>query len=224
MKWIYSIQQKSKTAYLLLAVVVTILGSNFLEKKFFTDINQSVSSIYNDRLIPAAELFHANDIMYKKRLALEKYLVHPANQDFGLVKKQLAAHNAQIDSIILAFETSYLVDEESVSLRHFKASVHQYNKLEAAYLTNVENLAADTYEKKMGPLFLAIHKDLVRLSSIQTSVGKELLNGSKNSSSGAYLISNLQTAVVIVIMLVVYALLLSSHSLIPKNLKDFRLN
>ena len=224
MKWIYSIQQKSKTALLLLAVVVTILGSNFLEKKYFTDINKSVSSIYNDRLIPAAELFHANDIMYKKRLVLEKYLINPANQDFGLIKKQLAAHNAQIDSIILAYEATYLVDEESTSLGHFKTSVHQYNKLETQYLTNVESLAADTYEKKMGPLFLDIHKDLVQLSSIQTSVGKELLNGSRNISSGAYLISNLQTAIVVVIMVVVYGLLLTSRSLIPKNFKNFHLN
>ena len=225
MKWIYSIQQKSKTALLLLAVVVTILGSNFLEKKYFTDINKSVSSIYNDRLIPAAELFHANDIMYKKRLVLEKYLANPANQDYRLVKKQLAAHNSQIDSIILAYESSYLVDEESTSLHHFKASVHQYNKLETEYLANSRKcLTADTYEKKMVPLFLDIHKDLVQLSRIQTSVGKELLNGSRHISSGAYMISNLQMAIVVVIMLVVYGLLLTSRSLIPKNLKNFHLN
>ena len=224
MKWIYNIQQKSKTALLLLAVVITILGSNFLEKKYFTDINKSVSSIYNDRLIPAAELFHANDIMYKKRLVLEKYLANPANQDCGLVKKQLTNHNDQIDSIILAYEASYLVDEESTSLHHFKSSVHQYNKLENEYLANTKNFTADTYEKKMMPLFIDIHKDLVRLSSIQTSVGKELLNGSRNISSGAYLISNLQTAIVVVIMLVVYGLLLTSRSLIPKNFKNFHLN
>ncbi|MGV3587835.1 MAG: MCP four helix bundle domain-containing protein [Adhaeribacter sp.] len=224
MKWLYGIQQKSKTALLLLAIVVTIMGSNFLEKKYFTDINQSVSSIYNDRLIPAAELFHANDIMYKKRLALEKYLVNPASQDFKLIKKQLAAHNSQIDSIILAYEATYLVDEESTSLDHFKASVRQYNKLETEYLANKESLAADTYEKKMGPLFLAIHKDLVQLSSIQTSVGKELMNGSRHISSGAYLVSNLQTAIVVVIMLVVYGLLLTSRSLIPKKFQKFHLN
>jgi len=224
MKWLYSIQQKSKTALLLLAVVVTILGSNFLEKKYFTDINQSVSSIYNDRLIPAAELFHANDIMYKKRLVLEKYLVNPAYQDFGLVKKQLAAHNSQIDSIIRAYEATYLVDEESTSLHHFKASVRQYNQLENEFLANTASLTADTYEKKMMPLFLAIHKDLVQLSSIQTSVGKELVNGSRNISSGAYLVSNLQTAIVVIIMLVVYGLLLTSRSLIPKKFQNFHLN
>ncbi|GEO06580.1 hypothetical protein AAE02nite_42440 [Adhaeribacter aerolatus] len=224
MKWIYSIQQKSKTALLLLAVVVTILGSNFLEKKFFTDINQSVTSIYKDRLIPAAELFHANDIMYKKRLLLEKYLVNPAQQDYGAVKKQLAGLNTQIDSIILAYETSYLVDEESASLHHFKTSVRQYNQLEEQHLANAATSALNTYDKKMEPLFYAIHQDLVQLSSIQTSVGKELLNGSKNISSGAYLVSNLQTAVVVVIMIVVYALLLSSRSLIPKKFQKFHLN
>jgi hypothetical protein len=226
MKWIYSIQQKSKTALLLMVVVVTIISCNFLEKKFFTDINKSVSSIYNDRLIPAAELFHANDIMYKKRLILEKYLINPAQQDYRAVKQQLATHNAQIDSIILAFGASYLVDEESNRLHHFKTSVDRYNHLENIYLAKAQALVLppDTYESQMGPLFKAIHEDLVLMSSIQTSVGKELLNGSRTISGSANLISNLQTAMVVVIMLVVYALLLSSRSLIPKNLKDFRLN
>ena len=226
MKWTYSIQQKSKTAVLLMVVVATIIGCNFLEKKFFTDINKSVSSIYNDRLIPAAELFHANDIMYKKRLILEKYLINPGQQDYRSVKGQLVTHNAQIDSIILAIETSYLVDEESNYLHHFKRSVNRYNQLEEVYLARAENLAlpADTYEKEMDPIFKAIHDDLVLMSSIQTSVGKELLNGSENISSGANLISNLQMAIVMIVMLVVYGLLLSSRSFMPKKLQNFRLN
>jgi hypothetical protein len=224
MKWIYSIQQKSKTAILLMVVVTTIMGCNFLVNKFFTDINKSVSSIYNDRLVPATELFHANDIMYKKRLILEKYLMSPAQQDNSAVKQQLTAYNTQIDSIVRAYEATYLVDEESTSLHHFKKTVQQYNQLENAYLASANNVTPDTYEKNLGPLFKAIHQDLVQLSSIQTSVGKDLFNGSKTITSGANLISNLQMAIVVIIMVVVYTLLLTSRSLIPKNLKDFRLN
>ena len=223
MKWIYSIQQKSKTALLLMVVVATILGCNFLENKFFTDINKSVSSIYNDRLIPAAELFHVNDLMYKKRLILEKYLVNPAQQDYRMVKRELANHNAQIDSIVLSFEATYLVDEETASLQHFKKSVHQYNKLEEICLAKTA-VSSDTYEMSLAPLFKDIHEDLVQLSSIQTSIGKELVNGSKVTSTGANLINNLQISIVVIIMVVVYALLLSSRSLIPKNFQDFHLN
>jgi len=224
MKWIYNIPQKSKIAVLLLVVGGTIMGSNFLEKKFFTDINQSVSSIYNDRLIPAAELFHANDIMYKKRLLLEKFLATPVLQPVGTIQEQLAVYNAQIDSIVLAYEDTYLVNEESIRLQHFKKSVYQYNQLEAKYLAKAGEFSPDVYEKRLAPLFIDIHQDLVQLSSIQTSVGKDLLHGSQNISSGVNLLSNLQMAVAVIIMLVVYTLLLSARSLVPKNLKDFRLN
>jgi hypothetical protein len=224
MKWIYNFQQKSKTAGLLMVVVITIMGCNFLEKKFFTDINNSVTAIYKDRLIPAAELFHANDIMYKKRLILEKYLMDPAHQDLQVVQQQLAIHNAQIDSIMQAYEATYLVDEESAGLHRFKKRVYQYNQLEAKYLSSTAARPLATYDQQLEPLFYKIHQDLVQLSSIQTSEGKELLNGSKIISSGAYLLSNLQTAIVVVIMVVVYALLLSSRSIIPKNFQNFRLN
>jgi hypothetical protein len=96
--------------------------------------------------------------------------------------------------------------------------------LEAAYVTRAEKLSLDAYDKRLAPLFSAIHQDLVQLSRIQTSVGKDLLNGTKTISNGANLIGNLQTAIVVVIMVVVYSLLLSTHRLIPKNLNDLGLN
>ena len=70
MKWIYGLENKNKPAVLLLVIVITIVASNFLEKKCITDMSKSISSIYKDRLGPAAGLFQINDLMFTKRLLL----------------------------------------------------------------------------------------------------------------------------------------------------------
>lgn len=228
MKAIYQIHHKAKPALLLMLVVGIILGSSFLEKRLFTDMNTSVSSIYKDRLIPATELFHINDLMYSKRLILEKYLGQPAAGNTKQVAQELAAHNAQINAIIKQFETTYLVDEESRSFGEFKVKMQRYNALEKKLLAasgNTTALAASKPEKEIAGVFKDIHQELVLLSNIQTKIGHELLNGSEAIKGSANLLSNLQIALILIITLVVHqALLTDTHPLIPKNLKNFRLN
>src|SRR5437870_4009016 len=104
MKYLYRIHRKAKPALLLMIVVAIILGSSFIEKSLIKDMNTSVSSIYKDRLIPASELFHLNDLMYNKRLILEKYLEQPSAENTLSTEQQLATYTSQIHSLIQKFE------------------------------------------------------------------------------------------------------------------------
>lgn len=225
MKWMYGMEERNKPALLLLVIIITIVASNFLEKKFITDMGKSISSIYKDRLVPSAGLFHINDLMFTKRLLLEEYLLNPQEQDAEQVSRQLQRCNARIDSLLQAYEVTYLVEEESRQLMNFKRKVREYNTLEDLYLSGPS--APDhlrRYTAQMGPLFKQMHGELMCLSRIQTTEGLALLEGSQVITGNASLISNLQIAMVVVIALAVQALLRTSRSLIPKNLQNFRLN
>jgi hypothetical protein len=225
MKWIYGMEDKNKPALLLLVIVVTIVASNFLEKKFITDMGKSMSSIYKDRLVPSAGLFHINDLMFTKRLLLEEYLLNPDEHGREEVRRQLQICNARIDSLLQAYEGTYLVEEESRQLMDFKGKVREYNVLENLYLSDPPAPGhLHIYTAQMGPLFKQMHGELMSLSRIQTAEGLALLEGSQVITGNASLISNLQIAMVVVIALAVQALLRSSRSLIPKNLQNFRLN
>jgi hypothetical protein len=227
MKVIYQIHHKAKPAILLMVVVAIILGSSFLEKRLMKDMNTSVSSIYKDRLVPAAELFQINDLMYSKRLVLERYLVHPSASNAEQVTQKLADYNAQINTIVKQFETTYLVDEESRSFGEFKAKMQEYNALERKLLAASGNmqLINSNPETEIARVFKGIHQELVLLSNIQTKVGHDLLDGSESIKGSASILSNLQIALVLIITLVVQqALLTDRHPLVPKNLKNFGLN
>ena len=227
MRAIYRIHRKAKPAILLMVVVFIILGSSFLEKRLMRDINSSVSSIYKDRLVPTAELFHIIDLMYEKRLILEKHLRQPAaGPNHQAAAQLLAAHNTQINALMKQFETTYLVDEESRSFREFKKKMNRYNTLEKSLLSEIAGGSVPAAsEKEIALVFNKIHQELLVLSDIQLKVGEELLNGSEAIKGSATILSNLQIALVLIITLVVqHALLLDTHPLVPKNLKNFRLN
>src|SRR5688500_17550119 len=117
MKWVYRIQNRTRMALMFLVVVLVLLGCSFLEKIFITDLSHSVSSIYKDRLIPATELFHINDLMHERRLLLVKLEHQPANRD--AIGQQLAHHHSRIDSILHEYEKTFLVAEESQILVDF---------------------------------------------------------------------------------------------------------
>ncbi len=226
MQFLYSIHRKAKPALLLMVVVAIILGSSFLEKSLFRDMNTSVSSIYKDRLIPTAELFHINDLMYNKRLLLDKYLLQPTPENAKSTEHQLAAYSSQINSLIQKFETTYLVDEESKTFQKFKVEMTRYNALEKSLLNSATNKAVSEANKvEIAEVFTQIHRELSLLSDIQIKVGEELVNSSEATSGSARILSNLQIAIVVIVTLVIQqALLMDSHPLIPKNLKNFRLN
>lgn len=226
MKMIYSIHHKAKPALLLMVVVIIILGSTFLEKRLIKDMNTSVSSIYNDRLIPASELFHINDLMYSKRLLLEKYLWQPSPRNAQQVARQLAAYNAQIAASMKQFENTYLVAEESRSYLAFKTQMNRYNTLEKTLVSASGVMPLpDAAEQEIARVFKDVHRELVVLSNIQTKVGEELLDGSEALKGSASILSNLQIAIVLILTLVVQqALLMDSHPLIPKDLKNLGLN
>ncbi|MCR5886300.1 MCP four helix bundle domain-containing protein [Hymenobacter sp. J193] len=72
------IHYKAKPIFLFLIVMLTILASSVLEKRLMRDLNTSVSSLYQDRLMPATGLFQLNDLMYAKQQLLAGYLASPA--------------------------------------------------------------------------------------------------------------------------------------------------
>jgi hypothetical protein len=209
-----------------MAVVVIIIGAGFWENRLMTRMNKSISSIYKDRLVPTSGLFHINDLMYSKKIILDNYLASPATQPPAHVQQQLAGFNSRIDAIIREYETTYLVEEETRSLQGFKKKLQQYNTVEQNLIAASGRMQpAGASEKELAQLFEGIHQELVLLNDIQLQVGHELLNGSKAIKGSASVLSNLQIAVVLLItMALLQLLLLETPPLIPKNLKNFRLN
>lgn len=221
MKLFYTISNKYKTAFLLLIIISIVLLTSFWGKTTVAKINKSFSSIYADRLIPANELFHITDLMYQKRLIMAEYLDEELNNSEA--RMALLEISNDIDSIIIDYEKTYLVDEEDKSLASFKSKVQQYNSFESEILLNNENTEIN-FQNEMVPIFNDIRNDLITLSQIQTEVGRELMNSSNQMTANTSLIHYCQLGIVLIILLIIQSIIFSAKSIIPKKPQKYTLN
>lgn len=210
MKSFFAIQSKFKIAFILLVMVTIILGAALLERKFFTDVHISSASIYNDRLIPATALFHIGDNCYQKKLIIED-LYDSSSPLSDVSENEIQHYSDANDSIILAFENTYLTPKEDKTLRRLKANIKDYNSLEQNILSSwpihqSQDLA------KLESSFEDIRTELRNLSIIQTQVGSNLLKESKDKVNRAHLITNFQIGAALFICIICQILILTSKS------------
>ena len=215
---------KAKPIGLFLLVMLLVLGSSVLERRLMSKVTKSVSSLYQDRLLPATGLFELNNLLYaKQQLLLETYWAAPAAQRRQALRL-LAGYNQQLSTIIEQHQATYLVREEKQVLRAFQARLDSYNALEAQLLTtDVPLTAAQVAQVTQQGKHL--HAELSQLNQIQQRVGEQLSQSSLVTEGNAELLSNLTIALLLIFALAIqYALLTSRHPLVPKNMQNFRLN
>ncbi len=215
MKWSFVIQQKFKAAVLLGGIMVLIIGATLISRYNVEGIDESFSSIYKDRLVPATTILYLTENLYRKRLSLENYLYSEAHHSPADVRAQLRAHDRSIDSLILLFEKTYLVDEEAKSLSGFKSQIANYAKLEnqvlALCIAGSFAEAKQLFSAPGSSTFESTILNLNELAAIQSTIGKDLVKASKVNVASFGIISFLQISLAIVTGLVVIVLIRNSQ-------------
>ncbi|MET7254031.1 MCP four helix bundle domain-containing protein [Dyadobacter fermentans] len=215
MKWSFVIQQKFKAAILLGGIMALIVGGTLISRYNVEGIDESFSSIYKDRLVPATTILYLTENLYRKRLSLENYLYSEAQQSPAHVTALLRAHDRSIDSLIRLFEKTYLVDEEAKSLQDFKSQIGQYARLEGQVLAYCRaGSFADAKQLFSAPgstTFESTILNLNELAGIQSTIGKDLMKASKVNVASFGIISFLQISLAIITGLVVIVLIRNSQ-------------
>jgi hypothetical protein len=217
------LRQRIKSAMLLVAIFGVIILSNVWEKSSMTDLNENFSSIYEDRLLPATYIFHLTDKLYEKRLALE----HLADNPIGHVNEvegQLFRYNEAIDTLVSNFKATYLVAEESASLQRFVQAYDHYNAEEQDVIEKIKK--GDEVQSELLALestFYSTKKELTKLSSIQTNIGKDLTTGSEHKFASVSLMNTFEITLMVILAFVIEFLVLGTREL-PPNPKKYKLN
>ena len=99
MKWSRLWREKRNMVMLLLVILILALVNNYFSRTQYDDLTKNVSSIYQDRLIPASYIFRMCNLLYKKKILLDS----PSAKN---TTAQLVLHNHEMDQIIEAYETT----------------------------------------------------------------------------------------------------------------------
>lgn len=225
MKWVFSIQPKIKAAFLLAIICVAVLVNMFWERQNISDINDSFSSIYEDRLLPATYVFHLTDHLYQKRLILERYFYKNAQTDLEKDVIALQNHDIAMDTLIKDFEATYLVEKEGKLLKDFKRELRAYNDLEQEFVSDLKkDFTSEISENAFAKLFDAAKGELTQLSQIQIDVGKKMKEDSGRKAASTNLLTNLDALFIIVMGLIIQVLIFTSKTVVPKAPQRHELN
>lgn len=227
MNWPFKIPHKLRIAVALASIMVIIVLNNVLMRQHINTIDQSFTSIYKDRLMPATDLFYVMEHLYKERMLLEKYLSSGGSKDELMTR--LASHNASVDSLITEFKKTYLVLNEASLLDELSDRRSNYKKIENKVLelhnSPAPALGMSLFESEGIVVFSSMMEDLHELTAIQSKVGKELLAESHHSVANANVLSFLEVGVAMVLGLVVHIILLTTKAMNRKSGKQrFYLN
>ena len=227
MKWSYFIEQKIKVALLLSVVMFLVILTNIIERKNIGEINNSVRSIYEDRLVPATDLFSLTENLYNKRFLMESYLKDSYKGTEEQLSFNLKEHDKNIESLIAKYEKTYLVEQETKYLSEFKDKVKQYSSLERDILdlskNNSKEAALNLYQTRGIDAHKKIIYQLSELNRIQSVIGNELIKDSKGVVASSNLLSTLQIALAIITGIIIIVLIFSSR-IVSRTNKKFHLN
>lgn len=178
MKRFFQIKTKFKVCCVFIVIIVLVLLNNLRERKSINRLNNSISSIYQDRLLPATYLYGIANHLYEQRLMGDN------------------GHAEAIDSLVTVYETTYLTPDEKKQWSSFKEHLAAYRN---------EASAGDS--AAMMQQFHLTVSNLNALNSIQIGEGQNLQKDSKSIVSGSALSSQLEVTLLVVLGVLAIVLL-----------------
>ncbi|WP_298737947.1 MCP four helix bundle domain-containing protein [uncultured Chitinophaga sp.] len=178
MKRFFQVGTRFKICCVFIVIIVLVLLNNLRERRNMSRLDQSISSIYKDRLLPATYLHRIANHLYEQKLTGGE------------------GHLAAIDSLVTVYETTYLTPDEKKKWSSFKAHLSGYRTQTA----KGDSLGSQSE-------FRETIADLIGLSNIQIGEGKNLETDSHKVLSGSVLSSQLEMTLLIILGLLATILL-----------------
>lgn len=220
MKWAYLIKYKLKAAAILLVIMATILAGNLYERRNFNTLDKSISSIYQDRLMPATYIYELSNHLYEKRLLQEHYAEYTPAE----LQQKTLTHDAAIAALLQDYEKTYLTDEESKHWAELKHSLHNYNRQYDIALANMSKETPAINSVQLNNNFNEMMIRLDALSKIQAGIGHTIEKDSHAIVTGSVLPAYLENSLLIILGIICIVLFSVSDNRILRNMQHSSLN
>ncbi|SDM47870.1 Four helix bundle sensory module for signal transduction [Catalinimonas alkaloidigena] len=198
----------------LLVFVLSLLATSLIRRHVLA-ADRSVMSLYLDRLLPTRDLACVQERLYQNELLFQEHLHAPSPETRRRLEAQMQDHLREMDLYMTQFAHTYLIDQEVQSLAQYLRDLHQYQQ-QQQHLLALSNAghtqeAALLYASESQPLFQQLTRTLQTLTSLQTSEGLTLYEGSHHKLLEANLLTYLLIGVTLLLGVAAQVLLLESR-------------
>lgn len=218
MKWTYYLSQKLKIAVSLSIIVALILVINLVNKRHFNELQASLTSVYQDRLMVEVYIYEINTYINEISHMHSYQDMQPTNDMMGR-KNQIYD---SISVLIGDFRNTLLTKQESVELQKLINNLAGLEQLEedVVFANDDNNSGYSEIEQKIK----LINQNLYELSDIQKNEGKLLVDRSTEIIHNSKIALQLEIGILIIIALIVQILIFSSRSAEPRFHQQQHLN
>lgn len=224
-KGLFSARDKVKMMLALVLLAGLLFLANAYEKSQMASVDESFLSIYNDRLVPAVSIFEIQDRLYRKRELLREML-QSGSKEQG--KTGIDSCNAEIAALLNDYKKTYFSGNETDRLREFESNLRQYdlvesNTIQMAASGNMPE-AVRNYQENAGASFRTAILKLSELTHIQSDIGKGLLSDSKKTMANFLVLSNLETALIVIFSVIAHILIYARQVMVRRRMEPMNMN
>jgi len=179
---------KLKWAGALLFMMLVIIATNFVDRHNFKKVQDSINSIYKDRLVVNDIIFEINLLLQEKELAI-------LEQDEAFYGRRNKEINTEINQLLEDFKATKLVPVEATTLNDLEQNLDQLYRLE-----NKLGQAPQSY-KELQIKINTLETNLHSLSKIQLEEGRRQLFIGKKAIASVDLYTKMEVYILIFLAL-----------------------
>ncbi|WP_191859467.1 MCP four helix bundle domain-containing protein [Hanstruepera ponticola] len=187
---------KAKWVLGILIVFVLIVATNLIDRNNFIRVKDSVTTIYEDRLIAKDIIFDMSKLIHEKEVAI-------VSTDSVFFNSSNKVVNNSLQELLLKFEQTKLTKEENQIFSNLKEDVLVLKGLEDNYLQDNR-----TNKSKYLNQIKVVKGDLNDLSDIQIDEGKRQMFISKKAIDTVELFTQIEIYLLIFLAIVIQIIIM----------------
>lgn len=182
----------------ILMVFTLVITTNMVDRRNFSQINDAVESIYEDRLVVKDLIYKISDNIHQKEVAALK-------ADTSFYVKQNQQLNSEIEAHLTSFSQTKLTNREEQFLNNFRNDFAELKKNEAAFKQSNFTQDTDLYNQ-----FQIIKRDLNNLAEIQLREGSKQFEKSRRAMDTVDLFTQIEIYLLIFLAIVIQIIVIYS--------------
>lgn len=216
MNALYTIRNKGKIALMFFALIVLELFSCISNETNMSEMEDTFSKVYSDRLIAHNYLYKLEDQIYRRKLAF--------SENGGNVSlKDSDASATELKTVLEKYAETKFTKKEEIIFMEFTRSSEILSALERRCV-NDQGILTNNLISEHDNITNKLLNQLQQLSAIQLSEAKSLEASSKRIVAHSSILSQFNWAMIIILGIVIQVLVFSSKATMPKQLQNEYLN
>ncbi len=191
-------------------IFLLILATNLLDRREFKAIRESVTTIYESRLV-------AQDLIFKMSLLLEKKSVAVAAGDATFFAAKNNEVNAEIKELIKKLEITKLTNREEKNLVGFTDHFQNLLETEQQFVDKTQGSLSQQARVMLVSPIAELNRELYVLSKIQMEEGQREMRRATESANKVSSLANVEVIFLIIIGLVIQVIILLPNATIEDH-------